>query len=187
MASAGAQPQPETPATNTSPMGGGMKIGLGVYIAALLLMLIYLLIRIWPVDIQAQVQSIEFLWGTYQFHLEIRYFLLAALAGALGSYIHLATSFADYAGNDQLSATWAWWYFLRPCIGASLAVIVYLSIRGGIVTGGGAGAVSPYGIGAICALSGLFSKQATDKLREVFENLFRTQNPVERSDPLKKA
>jgi hypothetical protein len=30
----------------------------------------------------------------------------------------------------------------------------------------------------------MFSKQATDKLREIFDNLFRTERPVERSAPL---
>jgi hypothetical protein len=32
----------------------------------------------------------------------------------------------------------------------------------------------------------MFSKQATDKLREVFENLFKTQ-PTPRADPLKQS
>ena len=30
----------------------------------------------------------------------------------------------------------------------------------------------------------MFSKQATDKLREIFDTLFRTQQPVKRADPL---
>jgi hypothetical protein len=33
--------------------------------------------------------------------------------------------------------------------------------------------VNPYGVAALSGLAGLFSKQATDKLREVFETLFR--------------
>jgi hypothetical protein len=39
---------------------------------------------------------------------------------------------------------------------------------------------------AIACLAGLFSKQATDKLREVFEALFPLKQPVERKDELKK-
>ena len=31
---------------------------------------------------------------------------------------------------------------------------------------------------------GMFSKQATDKLRETFDTLFRTQQPVARADSL---
>ena len=34
--------------------------------------------------------------------------------------------------------------------------------------------ISPFGVGALSGLVGMFSKQATDKLREVFDNLFKT-------------
>jgi hypothetical protein len=36
-----------------------------------------------------------------------------------------------------------------------------------------AGDVNPYGVAALAGLAGLFSKQAMDKLRELFETLFR--------------
>ena len=76
---------------------------------------------------------------------------------------------------------------MRPFIGSALAVIVYFVLRGGLIAGeAGAGNVSPYGVAAMAALAGMFSKQATDKLREVFENLFKTtQTPDQhRSDKL---
>ena len=38
---------------------------------------------------------------------------------------------------------------------------------------------------AVVGLAGMFSKQATDKLREVFENLFKTEKGTNRADPLK--
>jgi len=58
-------------------------------------------------------------------------------------------------------------------------------VRGGLIGGStGADALSPYGVAAIAGLAGLFSKQATDKLREVFENLFRTEHPPNRTDKL---
>ncbi len=43
---------------------------------------------------------------------------------------------------------------------------------------------NPYGIAGFSALAGMFSRQATDKLREVFETLFTAQKPVKRDDPL---
>jgi hypothetical protein len=108
-----------------------------------------------------------------------------ALSGALGSYIHLATSFADYLGNRQFVKSWEWWYVLRPFIGSALAVIVYFAARGGLIAGGsGADNLSPYGVSALAGLTGMFSKQATDKLREVFENLFKSEKPP-RADPLR--
>jgi hypothetical protein len=63
--------------------------------------------------------------------------LIAVLAGALGAYVHLATSFADYAGNERLMASWGWWYLLRPFIGMALAEVVYLSLRGGLLSATG--------------------------------------------------
>ena len=55
--------------------------------------------------------------------------------------------------------------------------------RGGLVSGNaGATDLSPYGIGALAGLAGMFSKQATDELREVFENLFKTTDPPTRKD-----
>ena len=111
---------------------------------------------------------------------------MAALAGALGSYVHLATSFADYAGNEKLTASWGWWYLVRPFIGMALAEVVYLTLRGGLLNAGAnnTAAISTYGVASVAALTGLFSKQATDKLREVFETLFRTEKKVERKDAL---
>jgi hypothetical protein len=101
--------------------------------------------------------------------------LLAILAGALGAYIHTATSFVTYVGNRTLKASWLWWYALRLFIGAALALLLYFAFRGGIITGQDASEeINPYGIAAISGLAGLFSKQATDKLKEVFDVFFRT-------------
>jgi hypothetical protein len=46
------------------------------------------------------------------------------------------------------------------------------------------GNLSPHGIAAIAGLDGMFSKQATGKLREVFETLFKTDEPPKRVDRL---
>jgi hypothetical protein len=101
--------------------------------------------------------------------------LVAIAAGALGACVHVATSFATFVGNQRFKRSWIWWYVMRPLIGAALALFFYAAVRGGIMTSqAGSGDVNPYGVVALAALVGLFSKQATDKLREVFETLFRT-------------
>jgi len=41
--------------------------------------------------------------------------------------------------------------------------------------------LNPFGAVAICGLSGMFSKQATEKLREVFEDFFKTTSPLHAS------
>ncbi len=68
-----------------------------------------------------------------------------------------------------------------------LPLILYFAVRGGLITGNaGAQNLSLYGVAAVAGSAGMFSKQATDKLREVFETLFKTTQPLERPDELKK-
>lgn len=104
-----------------------------------------------------------------------RLLLLVIVAGILGSFIHGATSIADYLGNNRFSSRWTWFYLLRPVIGMALALVFYFVIRGGFLTTNvGATDINPYGIAALAGLVGMFSKQATDKLSEVFSTLFKS-------------
>lgn len=112
--------------------------------------------------------------------LETRLILLVLLVGAIGSYVHSASSFVDYLGNRTFISSWGWWYLLRPFIGMMLALLFYFVFRGGFVTaginqGGDAAAsfINPFGIAALAGLVGMFSKVAADKLNEVFVTLFR--------------
>jgi hypothetical protein len=114
--------------------------------------------------------------------------VLVVITGAFGSYVHAATSFADYVGNRRLATSWMWWYLLRIFIGVALAVIFYLAIRGGFLAAqADAASVNPYGIAALAGLVGMFSKHATDKLEELFTDLFRVEQgkgDAERKDKL---
>ncbi len=117
-------------------------------------------------------------WTDIKILPEFRLIILVIFAGALGGYIHAATSFATYTGNRSLLGSWYWWYVLRPFIGIALALIFYFSLRGGILlltTDSGTSEISPYGMAAISGLVGMFSKQAADKLREVFDTTFASQ------------
>jgi hypothetical protein len=109
--------------------------------------------------------------------------LLAMIGGALGSYLHVSQSFAAYVGNRQACASWVWWYLLRTPIGACLGVLMYIVVRAGLL--GGTTAPSPYGVLAFAALAGWFSKQATDKLAEVFDTLFKSEKKEQLKDKLK--
>jgi hypothetical protein len=171
------------------PMSGTVRVAFGLYMMLVNIVLVYLLIMLWPDKIPPSdtTDHIYLFWGRLQFYLSLESSLLAlvVLSGALGSYIHAATSFADYIGNRQLFGSWTWWYLLRPFVGVALALIVYFAVRGGLVGAStGANALSPFGVAAITGLAGMFSKQATDKLREVFENLFKTDHPPQRTDKL---
>lgn len=102
--------------------------------------------------------------------------LLVIIVGALGSLVHAATSFADFVGNRRFYSSWIVWYLMRLVVGSALAVLLYFAFRGGLFSGSAQStAVNPYGLAALAGLAGLFSKQATDKLREVFTTLFRVQ------------
>lgn len=148
------------------------KVALGAYITSLNAGLTAALIATWPGTETLAVAA------------ETRYLICAATAGALGSYIHLATSFIDYAGRERLTTSWAWWYVLRPWIGSALALVVYFVLRAGFIAGpaDATQAVNPYGVASVCALSGMFSPQATEKLRELFENICSVQKNREASE-----
>ncbi len=158
----------------------------GFYLIVLNLVLLYLLVRVWPgkpaADDLVHVTIIP-KYFERNLDLETVYLSLVAIVGALGAFIHLATSFTEFLGNRTFIASWKWWYGLRPFIGSALALMVYFAARGGLIAGTGAAKdLSPYGIAALAGLAGMFSKQATDKLREVFENLFKTTHPSTRFD-----
>jgi hypothetical protein len=127
---------------------------------------------------ETAAQTISLFGGRLKLNLdpETALLVLVVVASALGSYVHAATSFATYVGNQRFTMSWTWWYLLRVFIGVALAVLFYFAVRGGVLSAQAqSGALNPYGVAALAALVGLFSKQATDKLREVFETLFRTQ------------
>ncbi len=137
-----------------------LKISIAAYITALNVSLLTSLVLLWPGEA-----------SPVGLPNDRRFLLLAVVAGALGSYIHLASSFVEHAGRQCLDTTWAWWYFLRPMVGSALAMTVYFVLRAGLISGATSEAtnsLNPYGIAAICALSGMFSRQATEKLRDVF-------------------
>lgn len=160
---------------------------LGIYLLLVSFSLIVLLIVFWPVRTLGNnwEQSVSLFGVTFIDVLsdETRLLIIVAVVGALGSFIHSASSFATYLGNRSLKESWLWWYLLRPCIGMALAVILFFVVRGGLLaTGTDAADVSPFGVAAVAGMAGMFSKKTADKLQEVFENLLRT----EKGDELRK-
>jgi len=165
-------------------------LGLGLMLLAI--GLAYLVACVWPANFRpdtsgSQAVTIAFIGTTSSLATtaDVQLLMLVMVAGALGSFLHTATSFADFVGNEKLARSWLWWYLLKPFVGMGLAVIFYLVIRGGFLSAGTeAGKVNIYGIAALAGLTGMFSKQATDKLGEVFTTLFQTK-PGEGDDARK--
>lgn len=155
--------------SNITPLA---RIGFGLYLIVLAIALGAMMLYLWR-------------GGTLE--TEFEFMALALTAGAFGSFIHIATSFAMHTAEKDLDRSWMWWYVLRPFVGASLALITYFLIRGGLLVPNIVGvdgqpgveaqkALSPFGIAAISGLVGMFSNQATNKLGEIFTTVFATRN-----------
>jgi hypothetical protein len=106
---------------------------------------------------------------------------MVMLLGALGGFLRLASSLANYIGNRQLLKSWIIYYLLTPIQGAALAPAVYLLLRVGVLNPANTapGTTSPadslnlIGIYAFAVLTGLFSKQAIEMLADVFSTIFK--------------
>jgi hypothetical protein len=145
------------------------------------------LVSLWPVVEPTSQATKKFAvtlgWGAYTAHVDksTGLLLLALIMGAIGGYVHATTSFVSYVGNRQFKASWGWWYALRALIGAALALLAYVALRGGFLTGNSTTTtanIDAYGVATVSGLVGLFSKQATDKLEEVFNTAFRTGSGI---------
>jgi hypothetical protein len=155
----------------------------GILLFVIPFLLIALLIGSWPdYEKDGALRRIS-AWGVGHAlgaNLEIRLLFIVALAGALGSSIQAAKSFSRHLGRNEFKDQWIAWYFLRFPVGVGLALLTYLIIRGGFLTGsfaadaGVAKNINPFGIAAVAALTGMFAREASNKLSEIFLNLFRT-------------
>ena len=177
----------------------GDRNRLGIYFVCLAVFTFYLLIATWPVvgDDGQNFAAASVFGYDLKTTPDARLFITVVAAGALGSLVHCLTSFADYVGNRTLKRSWVWYLILRTPIGVALALLFYLVLRGGLIAPTLSSTptdstpkshawtlLNPYGLAAIAAMAGMFSKQATDKLSELFDTLFKTDHPVERRDPL---
>jgi len=106
--------------------------------------------------------------------------LLALWAGALGGFLHASQSLVTFLGNRSFRGSWFTWYLLRPWQGAFVGMAMYLITRAGLVSDGVG--VNPFGVSALGLLGGWFSKNAMDKMREVFDVLLPSRGDKERRD-----
>jgi hypothetical protein len=170
-------PEEEASRNATAALSAQIQTVLGALLVVVGSLLLYLLVRLWPAvaaatGAQRHPQTISVFGIRSTPSPDGALLMLVVLASAVGSYVHAATSFSTYVGNRALAHSWIWWYLLRVFIGASLALLVYFAFRGGLLAQNADAEINPYGIAALAGLSGLFSKQATDKLHEVFDTLF---------------
>jgi hypothetical protein len=169
------------PGPGEKPVGGTGIIVLAVVLAALSGLLVYTVIQFWPPPVpptgaQASDNSgFNYLGLTLTLAEEGRIFVIVVAAGALGGAIHSLRSVMWYVGNRNLLWSWVLMYCFLPFVGALLATIFYVVLRGGLLTVQTSSAtLNVYGFAAVGALVGLFSEQAAAKLKDVFSTLFAT-------------
>jgi hypothetical protein len=153
------------------PVRPGGIVLLALVILALLVFAVYCLIAVWPIKPGVTGPTISHVVGIrLSLDQEQRLFVVVAVTGALGGLIHSARSLYAYVGNRILLRSWLLFYLSLPLIGAGLAVLFYLILRGGLVTGTAA-QVNFFGFAAISALVGLFTPEAALKLQQIFTTL----------------
>lgn len=106
-------------------------------------------------------------------------FLVVLFAGMLGALIRGMSSFFKHLGFGDFSFKWTGFYLLLPFTGATLSLIIYFVIRGGFYGGSfGKGLVlNVFAFAALAALTGLFSENAMEKLRQVAVTLLADVPP----------
>ncbi|AZI26655.1 hypothetical protein EA772_15380 [Pedobacter sp. G11] len=116
-------------------------------------------------------------------HLNTLLLILVGLTGFMGNLIYVATSFTTFLGSGQFKRSWMLWYFVKPFIASSLAIVTYFVLCGGFLTvNNSPNNLNIYGILTIAMLTGLFTDRATLKLKEIFEVLLKPKE--DRPDPL---
>ena len=76
-------------------------MALVVYVILFSVFLVYTLAQAWPSE-SSPLSPVEFLSWTFAISSNVRLFLIVALAGALGSMVHVLRSLYWYVGHRDL-------------------------------------------------------------------------------------
>jgi IPT/TIG domain len=153
----------------------------GTVLALAAVVVLYLLVTVWPpapatqVDVATPNPPVRLFGWELRPEREARLFMVVALAGTLGGLVYALRSLTWYTGNRNLKYSWLLSYLLQPVVSAALATITYVVARGGLIvvtTQASPDTVNPFGFAAIGGLVGLFSNQAAEWLKRIFEQVF---------------
>lgn len=140
----------------------------------------YFLTNLWPTtteDLALNTTRTVTLSGTrIQFPLgpETSLIFVIMLSGIIGACIFSLFAISHHLGADKdFDATWEAWYWLRPVIGAGLALVFYLLLRGGVLTiGADLKNLNLVGVAGVSGLVGMFAEQALHKLQDLSDTIF---------------
>lgn len=188
---AAAVPPPEAPPVivDKQPMGHRQRHAVGGSLVASTALLMTQLLAIWPAVSAGALDPPKkrltpLLFGAIDITIDPEVVLIAMvmLVGALGALVGGCRRFIYFSARDELTRRDEWSYLMRPLQGAALALIVYFTLRGGYLGQDQTAPVNPYGVAALSALVGLFTRHAVNKLTDVFDTLFG--QPKEDIEPM---
>lgn len=107
------------------------------------------------------------------------FFWVVLFAGMIGAIIRCVYSFFRHLGIGNFSLSWLWFYLMLPFGGAVLSLVLYFVIRGGFYSSslGKDLSLNLFSFAAFGALTGLFSENAMEKLKQVAESLLTPVDP----------
>lgn len=100
--------------------------------------------------------------------------ILSLVGGGIGGTLHGLASLTSHVARADFDPRWTMWYLINPLIGAALAAAFLFVLQAGL-GGQAASTAAPtsfYGVAAFATLAGLFSRQALEKLKQIFDVAF---------------
>ncbi len=128
---------------------------------------------------QGKPAAISYLWWSGTATKPTVFIILSLVGGALGGALHAIASLTSHVAAGDFGRSWTMWYLTNPFVGASLATVFLFVLQAGLggqtpPTAGGL-----YGIAAVATMSGLFSRNALNKLKDIFEVAFASKAAVD--------
>ena len=121
--------------------------------------------------------------------------LVTTFAAGIGAAVTAILGYLKHASElKDFDEAYMPWFVARPVLGMLLGLIFYFVVKGGLLAtmpGEGDAELNLWAMAGIGALVGLFSKNAIEKLRELFNTLFNTEKGwgddlkgrIEKADP----
>ena len=109
--------------------------------------------------------------------------LVSMLAAGVGSSVSTILAYLEFVRTGFIRV-YVPWYLVRPVLGMLLGLIFFFVLKGGLLaavpadSAANASDLNHWALAGMGALVGLFSKPALEKLREIFDTLFKTEHEM---------
>lgn len=127
---------------------------------------------------QGKPATISFIWWSVTATKPMVFVIVSLIGGALGGAIHAIASLTAHVAADNFGPAWTMWYLTNPVVGAALATVFLFVLQAGLGGQAAPTAGGLYGIAAVATLSGLFSRHALNKLKDIFDVAFSSNAAV---------